>query len=350
MPIKFKKQNAASVGTPAVDFVQFFVDTDGVAKTKDSDGNVTDVGGGGGLHAPTHGLNGSDPVSLDATQIVTGTIDPERITTAADGEYLKVVSGAIVGAAAPGGGSGGWASPFQARPAVADSWDLDPMTMSDPDPTNYGWTVKEFAGSHALLTRSGDVDFNSFPPAGTFRSTIYNGQLWVQGAHTAFLQITRAADHSHTYKARLRPAKLGYGFGGTASGTWLYVTDGGSDLGTPSSIRSYWVGIDATGTSAFQVTLFTGNAANPRGNINLESGYNPDGVYYIVPVISGGNRVYARIHLADNGITPYDTAGATEPFAGGIQEAGVVLGTAHASQLNVHYIDYIRRQPAGQFP
>lgn len=58
-------------------------------------------------HAVSHQDGGSDELSLHASQITSGTLTPARVTSAAEGEYVRLVGGVLVGDTPAGGGGAG---------------------------------------------------------------------------------------------------------------------------------------------------------------------------------------------------------------------------------------------------
>lgn len=57
-------------------------------------------------HAASHQDGGSDELALHASQITAGTLTPARVTSAAEGEYVRLVGGVLVGDTPAGGGGG----------------------------------------------------------------------------------------------------------------------------------------------------------------------------------------------------------------------------------------------------
>jgi len=59
-------------------------------------------GGGGGPHGATHGAAGSDPVAIDASQVVSGVLHASRVASgAAPNDYVPVLSGGALSYAPP---------------------------------------------------------------------------------------------------------------------------------------------------------------------------------------------------------------------------------------------------------
>jgi len=103
MAIKIRKQAAASVEIPPNTHTQFFVDTDGLPKLKDDQGNVTDAAQAGQV---TLNEQGSDPVAVaNKVKLYSKDVDGVAEFFARDdqGNVIQITSNGALNA---GGGSG----------------------------------------------------------------------------------------------------------------------------------------------------------------------------------------------------------------------------------------------------
>lgn len=241
--------------------------------------------------------------------------------------------------------------PFADDPQTPDAaWDLDGKLLASPDLAVNGWTVLAHPGG-APMTRNGEIAnaFTSDPPSGTYRSSIVDGQLWVQLPKGANATVQRAAASGKTYRSRVRSAFFGGG-----SGDQSYCLTFAS-TGIP--VETAGVNYFRCGNQDIHVLLnwFQGTSfhalspnrdSDPVGN-SLEA----DQVVYLnIPPFTGTQDLTAYSIGAFSGFINNWYPGGSVDLGAAVAYVGVLIGSASSGRPNLFYFDYIRRQTLNQFP
>lgn len=248
----------------------------------------------------------------------------------------------------PEPGSSGPQFPFASEPDNPNPWDLQPSELASPDLAASGWPIFDLVAK-TPITRAGDVDINTNPAAGTYRSTIVGGELWIQLPPNSYAYTLKAgAASGETYRARIRPANFGGGSGNEPIMSLVVAT--GQNLETPG-VDYFRAGLTDIHWQFYWFTGTTFHATVP--NVDADPNFlGADTVYYInVPAFSGTQPppTAAAIASLTGFIGTRLPAGSNVALGGPVTHVGLVFGQA-GSRLNLHYVDYIRRQPLNQFP
>jgi len=203
---------------------------------------------------------------------------------------------------------GALTDPFLKRPTTPSAWDMECGTWSDPDFANNGWTVLLGAAPWSVVTRAGDITPGVTPAAGTYRSTLIGGQLFVQfGSNVTVSKATTSA--AYTYVSRVYSTEF-------SSGRVVDSFVSSSPKWAESGARFYYTGVENVnyveglfvGPSTF--TLYT-NAATISQSL--------DCVRYIYDPASGSmtsNVVAVAGHWVVNGSTGPRSVAITAAYAG----------------------------------
>lgn len=223
-----------------------------------------------------------------------------------------------------------------------DSWNLEPTLMTDPNLANNGWIVTLQNTSNTILSRSGDVQFNtSTPTAGTYRSTLVNGQLWMQApAAIVIAKATTSTGSSYTYKSRVWTS-----FYGSGNYSLSFVSTNGY-LWSNTGTTFYYVGIEDANVDE---VIFTGPSTVSTPINTTATLETSDTVRYInsAPWTGSNQKVSTKSYTSLHGqfSNPSDTG--DHDLGAPLTHAGVIVKQS-TSQLI--YIDFIRRLASGSFP
>lgn len=224
-------------------------------------------------------------------------------------------------------------------PPVAN-WN-DEFDTGSPDLAVRGWTIHQ-QGSATILTRAGDVDPNSLPAAGTYRSSLIGTKLAIQVPIACF--ISKSVAGSCALAARVNCLNM------DASGAQPW------NLGictTPQMSGS-------TSAARFICGWFQQNQAKlleyvgpstytNRGTVNTTNVIQGYDTMWMTATFTGGNLVSAQArHMIVHG-----SAVVASVFSGSIAGYGVPLyggvGLPAGNVYGLFEIDYIRQYAVDQF-
>ena len=250
-------------------------------------------------------------------------------------------------------GTNGVLSPFTAPPAVANAWDIEPSTWSSPDLAVNGVTIKNALTPWATMTRAGSVNLRSYPAAGTYRSDLFNGQLWLQIPQSTYVFVSKAATPNATYKMRVRVGHSGRGYAGNSSAIYAIAEVGGSNYGAAGT-KLCQLGFDIQdGGQNWAPAIITNGGYAGLGSKTLGIGDESDVVYYLdIPAFTGVNQyIYWSATGAVHGrVFDHELVNHTIDLSGAVDTVGMFLGQVHASMNEVFYIDFMRKQTYAQYP
>lgn len=300
MSIKLKKQDAASVTTPALGSIQLFADTDDKIKTKDNSGTVQELGTGSGGGA--------------------------------------------------GGSSASYPNVFVSTPEVADAWDLDPAVMTDPDLANNGWRVHQHLSPYTTFTRAGEINPFSAVGGNSYRSSIRNGLFFMQVPQGVTLIISKQVDAfsvGFTLKVHAWTTRISNGSGiNTAQ---AITAHGMADPTGPVTYNSVGTQVCAVGIQDnrwLQVTYITGNFPSNTQAVTIGPAEN-NVINYVHIAANGGGQQPLAVQAG----TPIGFLSPGTPAGGsvtqGVQRAGLWVS---CSDNDLIMIGSVRRLPYNTFP